>query len=224
MSVIDVVLSEASHKKLHEEYESMTASWEELGKQSLPPTFEQWVGLRATEDEKGSLSYAELDDMRVFQAIERLVTSLHPQGFGLAHLASNGDGPEESALNLAQMMVNDFKLQPHYRRRLQDLFEHYVKAPKEIADMAQIGLTNRAYGALNEAYRSLSDRAAKSADHLGAERAIGRVEGAASILVSLDAMDRGAAQKKTDKFKREMRSKPKPGWVGKVFGGADDKE
>ena len=224
MSVIDVVLSEASHKKLQEEYQSMTASWAELGKQSLPPTFEEWVGLRATEHEKGFLSHAELDDMRVFQAIERLVTSLQPQGFGLAHVAGNGEAAEESALNLAQLMVNDFKLQPHYRRRLQDLFEHYVRAPKEIADMAQIGLTNRAYGALNEAYRSLSDRAAKSADHLGAERAIGRVEGAASILVSLDAMDRDAAQKRTDKFKREMRSKPKPGWVGKVFGGADDKE
>lgn len=224
MSVIDVVLSEESHKKLREEYESMAATWSRLGKQSLPPTFEQWVGLRAAENEKGSMSNAELDDMLVFQAIERLVTSLQPHGFGLAHVARNGDAPEQSAFSLAELLLNDFKLQPQYRKRLQDLFEHYVKGPKEIADMAQVGLTNRAYGALTEAYRLLCDRAAKSANHLDAERAIGRVEGAAAILVSLDAMDRDIAQKKTDKFKREMRSKPKPGWVGKVFGGADDKE
>lgn len=224
MSVIDVVLSEESHKKLRGEYESMAATWSRLGKQSLPPTFEQWVGLRAAEDESGSMSHAELDDMRVFQAIERLITSLHQQGFGLAHIARNGDTSQQSAANLAHLMVSDFKLQPQYRKRLQDLFEHYMKGPKEIADMAQVGLTNRAYGALSEAYRSLSDRTAKSADRLGTDRAIGRIEGAAAILVSLDVMNRDVAKKKTDAFKREMRSKPRPGWVGKVFGGAEEKE
>ncbi|HCE10895.1 MAG TPA: hypothetical protein DEQ40_20265, partial [Oxalobacteraceae bacterium] len=71
---------------------------------------------------------------------------------------------------------------------------------------------------------SLSDRTAKSADRLGTDRAIGRIEGAAAILVSLDVMNRDIAKKKTDAFKREMRSKPRPGWVGKVFGGAEEKE
>jgi hypothetical protein len=37
-------------------------------------------------------------------------------------------------------------------------------------------------------------------------------------------MNRDIAKKKTDAFKREMRSKPRPGWVGKVFGGAEEKE
>jgi hypothetical protein len=224
MSVIDVVLSEESHKKLRDEYESTSATWSRLGKQSLPPTFQQWVGLRAAEQVSGAMSHADLDDMRVFQAIERLISSLRQQGFDLAHIARNGDAPEQSSLNLAQMMVNDFKLQPQYQKRLQDLFEHYVKGAKEIADMAQVGLTNRAYGALSEAYRALSDRTAQSVDRLGTERAIGRVEGAAAILVSLDVMERNVAEKKTDTFKREMRGKPKPGWVGKVFGGLADKE
>ena len=224
MSVIDVVLSEESHKKLRDEYESMAATWSRLGKQSLPPTFEQWVGLRAAEQESSSTANAELDDMRVFHAIERLVISLHQNGFSLAHVARNGDAPGQSALNLAQLMVNDFKLQPQYQKRLQDLFEHYVKGAKEVADMAQVGLTNRAYGALSEAYRSLSDRTGNSVEHLGTERAIGRVEGAAAILVSLEVMERNVAKKKTDAFKKEMRGKSKPSWVGKVFGGSGDKE
>lgn len=224
MSVIDVVLSEESHSKLRDEYERMAATWSRLGKQSLPPTFEQWVGFRAVEQESSPISNAELDDMRVFQAIERLVTSLHQHGFGLAHVARNGDAPGQSALGLAQLMVNDFKLQPQYTKRLHDLFEHYMKNAKEIADMAQVGLTNRAYGALSEAFRSLIDRTGKSADRLGPDRAIGRVEGAAAILVSLDVMERNVAKKKTDAFKKEMRDKPKPSWVGKVFGGSGDRE
>lgn len=120
--------------------------------------------------------------------------------------------------------IRVIQLQPHFLKRLQDLIEHYLKSAKDIADAGQVGITNRGYGALHEAFRKLSERTAKVTEHLGNERAIGRVEGAVAILVSLNIMDRRTAEEKTDAFKSEIRNAPKSTWVGKVFGGAGKKE
>lgn len=224
MPVIDIVLSEEDHQKLQDAYRDMSAVWPRLGHQSLPPTFEQWLGTRVTAGENAPPSNAELDDMRVFHAIEKLITSLHQNGFGLAHVARNGVAPTACAADLAQLLVTDFRLQPQYQKRMQELFEHYLKSAKEIADIAQVGITNRAYGALSEAYRQLNERTGKALDHLGGERAIGRVEGAAALLVNLDVMERTAAKKETDAFKQQVRNAQKTTWVGKVFGGSDNKK
>jgi hypothetical protein len=95
-----------------------------------------------------------------------------------------------------------------------------VKDPKEIADLAQIGVTNRTYGALNEAFRHLFERTTQSVPNLGSDRAIGRVEGAASILVSVDVMSRQIAMEKTKSFKQDARGVSKSTWVNKIFGGS----
>jgi hypothetical protein len=224
MPVIEIVYSEDDNAKLKDEYQKIRVTWQRLGRKSLPPTFEQWVGARAVAGDGTSMSGVELDDMRVFNAIEKLVTSLDPHDFGLAHLARLQSAPEKSALDLAQVIVTDLNLPPQYLKRIQDLFEHYLKSAKELADAGNVGLTNRTYGALNEAYRKLLDRTAKAAGHLGPERAIGRAEGAIAILVSLDILDRSAAEKKTRAFKLQLRNAQKPTWVGKVFGGPSAKD
>lgn len=224
MSVINVVLNEEDHANLQDEYQKMTATWQRLGHKVLPPTFELWLGQRAASAADAPAPDTDLDDMRVFNAVEKLVTGLHQHGFGLAFVGKQGITPPLAASDLAQMIVADLKLQPHYVKRIQDLFEHYVKSAKEIADRAQVGVTNRAYGTLDEAYGQLVERTGKAAQNLGIERAIGRVEGAAAILVSLNAMDRDSARKKAAEFKFQMRSALRPTWVEKVFGGANNKE
>ena len=222
MPVISVAYSDEDHAKLQGEYMKMCAAWSKAGRKLTPPTFEQWLAARALmSDAAGEL---DRESVLVFNALEKLVTSLDPLGFGLAHMAKRGASPEESAQELAQVMVRDLNLPSQYLKRMQDLFLHYLKGAKEIADCAHIGITNRAYGALFEAYRKLAERTGKAVEHLGDERAIGRVEGAIAILVSLNVMDRGTAEEKTDAFKVEVGNAPKPTWVGKVFGGAGKKE
>lgn len=223
MSVVSIVLSEEDHAQLEDGYRKMTVTWQQLGHKTLPPTFEQWLGQRTVAVD-AALPDAELDDMRIFNAIEKLVTGLHQHGFGLAHIGKQGLAPLQAASDMAHMIVSELGLQPHYAKRIQDLFEHYLKSGKEIADAAQVGVTNRAYGALHEALRQLIERTENAAPHLGNERAIGRVEGAAAILVSLDAMERDSAKKKTADFKARMRTAARPTWMEKVFGGAADKE
>lgn len=220
MAVIEIVLSEEDHDRLHIEYRKMCETWSRLGNGALAPTFAQWLGVRAAENEE-PLSGVELDDIRIFNAIEKLVTSLPQHGFGLAHIGNRGATRAESVRNLAQLIARDFRLQTQYSKRIEDLFEHYAKDVKAIADLAQLGVTNRVYGALNECYRQLVERTAKSVSSLGSERAIGRVEGAASILVSLEVLNRDAATEKTNAFKLEARSQTKATWVNKIFGGPD---
>lgn len=222
MPVVNVAYRDEDHAKLQGEYMKMCAAWSKAGRKLSPPTFEQWLGTRSLmPDAAGDLNP---EDVLVFNALEKLITSLDPIGFALAHLAKHGASPEESALELAKVMVRDLNLQSQYLKRMQDLFLHYMKGAKEVADGAHIGITNRAYGALIEAYRKLEERTGKAVERLGDERAIGRVEGAIAILVSLNVMDRNLAEEKTDAFKVEVGNAPKPTWVGKVFGGAGKKE
>lgn len=62
---------------------------------------------------------------------------------------------------------------------------------------------------LKQAYQRLVDRTMIALDHLGSERAIGRAEGAMAILVSMQAIEREAAQKKTQAFKANIRNAKK---------------
>ncbi len=221
MPVISVPYSDHEYAKLQDEYIKLTAAWPGIGQKASAPTFEQWIGQRALA--AGMTASDPDQDMQVFNGIEKLVTSLDRKGFGLAHLAKHGMSPEESALELAKAMAADLKLQPQYLKRLQELFEHYLKNAKDIADAGQVGITNLAYGALNEAQRKLAERTAKAAGHLGEERAIGRVEGGVAILVSLSILDRNSAEEKAEAFKLQIRNAPKSTWVEKVFGGSGKK-
>ncbi len=223
MAVIEIVLSEDDHQRLHGEYSKMCETWSRLGHGALPPTFEQWLGVRAAENEEQQ-SEIELNDMRVFNAIEKLISSLPQQGFALTHYVKQGVLRPESEHNLAQLIVREFRLPMQYAKRLEEVFLHYVKDAKEVADLAQIGVTNRTYGALNEAFRHLLERSTQSVPNLGSDRAIGRVEGAASILVSVDAMKKEAATEKTNAFKQQARSVSKSTWVNKIFGGSSKDE
>ena len=218
MPVINVVLNELDHHRLEQEYAALTAAWPRLGNKTNPPTFAVWLGSRAAQD--GSVPRAEtaLGDIQVFNAIERLITILPQHGFNLAHTATPEIDPNRSSQTLAQAMVDEFSLQPQYAKRLQELFAHYLKNAKEIADAAHVGITNRTYGALTEVHRQLTERTRDAIAKLGVDKAIGRVEGATAILVGLEVMDRSTAKKRTSAFKAEARASRKPGWVGKMFG------
>jgi hypothetical protein len=219
MGTVEILLSEEDHERLRNEYEAQTTRALPVGI-GLPPSFEQWLGERVAKNTETS-SAIEAEDMHIFNAIEKLVTNLPRYGFGLAHIVPQGMKRSESVRNLAQPVARDFKSQAHYAKRIEDLFEHYTKDAKDIADLAQLGLTNRACDALNDAYRHLVERTTKAAPGLDPERAIGRVEGAAAILVSLDVLSRDAAQERANVFKLYARNLPKGTWVNKIFGGSD---
>jgi hypothetical protein len=223
MAVIEIELSEDDHRRLHDEYSKMCEAWPEVGDSGLPPGFPAWLGMRAAETQDPQ-SDAELNNMRIFNAIEKLISSMPSHGFSLAHYVKHGVLRPESEHKLAQLIVREFRLPSNYAKRLEEIFVHYVKDAKEAADVAQVGVTNKAYGALNEAYRHLVERSTQSLPSIGPDRAIGRVEGAASILVSLDAMGRDAATEKTNAFKIHARSLPKSTWVNKIFGGTNKDE
>ncbi len=220
MAVIEIVLNEADHTRLQGEYSKMCETWSRVGHAALPPTFEQWLGVRAAEKENAK-SEGELDDMRLFSAIERLVTSLPQHGFSLAHVVKQGVSRSDATRGLAELIVRDFRLPAPYAKRIEDLFEHYVKDAREVADQAQLVVTNRTFGALNEAYRQLAERTETSVQRLGADRAIGRVEGAAAMLVGMEVMSRESAREKTTAFKITARSAPKGKWTDKIFKGSD---
>jgi hypothetical protein len=220
MPIINIAISKEDHQKLLDEHQSIVNTWPQRDAPPLPPTFDQWLGARVMAGAAMTRPAAEFDDIRAFDAIEKLVTSLHQHGFGLAHVARQGVEASASAQQLAQAMTTDLKLDAHYQKRLTDLFEHYLKSAKEIADAAQIGITKRAYGSISEAYRQLADRTAKAAAHLGDERALGRVEGGVAVLVGVNVMDRAAAKEKTDAFKLQLSNTPtqKASLVDKMFG------
>jgi hypothetical protein len=218
MPVINVLLSEIDHDSLEEEHAALVAQWPRLGHKGLPPTFAQWLGKRLMINAKTEVDDLALGDIRVFNAIEKLVTSLPQHGFNLAYTAPASIDSSSAAQALAQSIVGHVALQPQYAKRLQELFMHYLKNAKEIADTAQVGITNRAYGALTEAHRQLTERTSEAVAKLGVDKAIGRVEGATAILVGMEVMDRATAKKRTSAFKAVARANSRPGWVGRMFG------
>ena len=193
---------------------------------ALPPNFDDWLLARISGSSKAFAS--ELNDIYSFNAIEHMVTRLHKLGYGLACFPKAATKPEISAALLAGAIVKDLKLTTPYVKRLQELFEHYQKDAKEIADAAQIGITNRAYGAISEAFSQLVARTEKAEDNLNEERALGRVEGGIAMLVNLDVMTRANANKKAAEFKKKFLTQevsvPKENWVNKVFGTANTRK
>ena len=220
MAVVEIVLNERDHSRLQGEYNKMCESWPHAGRQQLPPTFEQWLGARTAEVPAGAVQ-AEPDEGRIFDAVERLVTSLPQHGFSFAHVAKRGVPREEAARNLAQLLVRDFRLPAQYAKRLEELFAHYAKDAREVADLAQLTITNLTYGALNEAYRQLAGRTETALARLGPDRAIGRVEGGAAILVEMKVLSRDSAHEKANTFKTIARAQTKGNWVGKIFRSGD---
>lgn len=225
MPIINVEYSDEDSVKLQEEYIKMSIVWPQLGNKNLPPSFEAWVGARAVGGDGTSITL-EVEHMHLFNALEKLISNLDPNGFGLTHLGREEGAVEEGTLALANTLVTDLKLQPTYVKRIQDLFKNYLKTPKEIADSAHTGVTKRAQSALYAAYKKLVERSAKAVDHLGEERAVGRVEGGGAILASLKIIDRETAEEKTDAFRLQVRGADRKNWVGKVFrrGVAQDAE
>ena len=193
-----------------------------------PPSFDDWLLAKISTVPHNTASASELNDIYSFNAIEHMVTRLHKLGYGLAYFPKGAAKPEVSAALLAGAIVKDLKLTSPYLKRLQDLFQHYQKDAKEIADAAQVGITNRAYGAISEAFTQLVVRIEKAEDNLNEERALGRVEGGIAMLVNLDIMTRATANKKAAEFKKKYftqeKSESKETWVNKVFGSANSKK
>jgi hypothetical protein len=217
MAVINVVVNEVDQQRLEQAHAELLAAWPLLGHAAAPPTFAQWLGSRLVLAGECPQEAHSLGDMRVFNAVERLITILPSHGFHLAHTGAPGTDAGPAAEALAGALVKDFHLQPLYVRRLQELFSHYLKTAREIADTAQVGITNRAYGALTEAHRLLTVRTSAAIARLGPDKAIGRVEGATAMLVTLEVMDRSTARKRTSSFTAQARAQQKKSWVGKIF-------
>ncbi len=195
---------------------------------ALPPNFDDWLLARISTTPQTDASASGLNDIYSFNAIEHMMTRLHKHGYGLACYPKSAVKAEMSAALLASAIVKDLKLTTPYVKRLQDLFEHYQKDAKEIADAAQIGITNRAYGAISEAFSQLVSRTEKAEDNLNEERALGRIEGGIAMLVNLDIMTRVVANKKAAEFKAKFlpqeKSTSKENWVSKMFRKAGDKK
>lgn len=206
MPVISLEVTDQEYARLQELHSKALLVIPTQSSDTAPLTFEPWLGqvlsLLCSEPE----SAKELNSVRTFTAMETLVFNLHKHGFALTHTGKNPSQQTLSAQELAQSIVNDMQLQPQYVKRVQDLLTHFTKTAKELAEAAQIGLTSRAQLILIDAYRLLVERTEKALDHLGEERTIGRVEGAAAILAGLDVMDRDTAKKKTDEFKIKIRT------------------
>lgn len=223
MPKINISITADAHQNLLNNYQKIVDA---AAAGTSPPSFDEWLLSKISTPEKSKTSAAELNNIHAFNAIEKTMTSLHKHGFALACFPRAGVEPEMSATLLASAIVKDLKLTPQYVKRLQDLFVHYQKGAKEMADAAQVGITNRAYGAISEAFSQLVARTENAEDSLNEERALGRVEGGIAILVGLDIMTRAAAQKKTAEFKKRLSKLPaiRETWVNKVFRSAGDKK
>lgn len=210
MPEINIPLSDNEHRMLSDEYKKMSIDWLRTNIASVPPPFEQWLAGRLTIGIGSAASRErEIEELRIFNVIEKLITGLQPHAFGLAHLGKPDAEPAESATALAQSLAADLGLSPLRAKRIQDLLAYYSKSAKEIADLAHVGVTKRAYGALHEAYRELVQRTEKAFDHLGEDKALGRVEGGIAILVSLQVMNRNMATEKTEAFRQQVRDSEK---------------
>lgn len=202
MPDIKITLSDEQQQMLTDEYKKACIEWLRSKPGTVPPPFEHWLAERALYGVRQSpVREHEIEELRTFNAIEELITRLQAHGFSLAHLEQRGAELGESADALAQAIVADLSLTRTRGKRIRELIEYYAKSPKEIADLGQVVVTNRAYGALHEAWRELVERTEKARDHLGEDKALGRVEGAVAILVGMNVMTRQAAREKTEAFR-----------------------
>lgn len=207
MPAVNLIINETEHKKLQDDYEKMTVSWAQQGRQTPPPSFEHWVSERLTG--ATPVSAEEIGHVRVFSAIEQLVTSMHVHGLCLANVTGDTTPSEKPAHDLAQELARRSGLPQHYVKRLQDVFTYYQKNVASLVDSGDGKTSLHSGAALERAYEDLLDRTTKALDHLESERAIGRIEGAIAILVSLDVMGRDSAKEKTLTFKALARGQKK---------------
>jgi hypothetical protein len=205
---INITVGDDDYDKLRLEYKHMALSFLKSGPDILPPPFEDWLASRLVAIAEENAKEAGASELRAFDAIEKLVTSLGAHGFALARLGRKESLGEDAVRPLSEAMVRDLKLSPHQLKRVQDLLAYYSKTAAEIAEISNIVFTRRSRTALHEAYQDLFNRTDKALERLSEERAIGRVEGAVAILVNVRAMDRDTATQQTDAFKIHAR-KPK---------------
>lgn len=206
MPKIEIELDEKEFARLQEAHRVALQATNPTDPGAVPPDFGKWLGQVLPSSHTAQENHSELNAIRAFTAIEKFVFNLHQRGFMLAQPGKAGGQQPRSQQELAQAVVNDLQLLPNHVKRIQDMLAHFSKTPMELAEAANIALTSRGQAALLEAYRLLVERTEKAADNLGVERAIGRVEGSAAMLVSVDIVDRDSAKKKTDEFKIKART------------------
>lgn len=204
MPVFNIMISEADHRKLRQDYEKMSAGWQQQARHSPPPTFEQWASERLIATTP--VSAEEVQHMQLFSAIEKLVINLHLHNFCLVHLAKDGDTYIKASYELARMLVNYFRLPEQYVRRMQDVFTYYLKEADGLSAAPHEENSLHTSTALKRSFQEFSERTGTALDHLGAERAIGRIEGALALLVDLHVMKREVARENSAAFKLKARN------------------
>jgi hypothetical protein len=209
MRSITLTLNEQEHSLLVDEHKKMSIDWLRCRPGTLPPAFEQWLGDRVISSvREAGANQHDTAEIRTIDTLEKLVTGLRPNGFELVHFGKTGVDSSDSAEEVARKLSVELGLSRARARRIEELLVHYAKDPKEIADAGHVVVTKRTYGALHEAFRELVARTEKARGHLGDDKAIGRIEGAGAILVSLNVMTREAARAKSEAFRVQDDSLP----------------
>jgi hypothetical protein len=202
MPSITIPLDDILQQRLDEEYRRMSIEWLRSRPGTMPPDFSQWLAERlAAGMPQSSRNERELDEMRMVNAIEKLITELAPHRFRLVHLGKTAEELGDAIAELGQTLISELGLSRSRAKRIQDLLAYYTKSPKEVADQGHVAVTSRAHGALNEAFRELAARTETARARLGDDRALGRLEGAVAMLVSMGVMSREAARDKTESFR-----------------------
>jgi hypothetical protein len=210
MPEISISINEDAHRMLSDEYKKMSIEWLRLKAGTVPPPFEQWLATRLTLSvRKAAVPERELEEIQSFTAIEKLITGLQQNGYGLAHIGRQGATQAESAKAFAQALALGLGFSAQRVKRIEELLGYYSKGAKDVADAAHVGVTNRAYGGMHEAWRELAERTVKASDHLGEDRALGRVEGAIAILVAMHVITRESAVEKTEAFRLQLHERRK---------------
>lgn len=205
----NIPLNDDDHAKLKVEYEAIVLTWPKLGLGVMPPTLEQWIGARAIVGGDRISSDSDLGDIRLFNAVEKLITNLRLYSFNLTHIDTEGKKFTDSSLALSEMLVQNFKLPQHYTKRLRELFDYYQKSLAETASIEHVGFTALANESLIDAFHRLMSRTTEAINEheVEVERAIGRIEGAAALMVRTNVMTREKAAAETDEFKKAARKK-----------------
>jgi hypothetical protein len=216
MPIIEVEFSEQEMARLQEEYRKESLAILESNPDIESVSFSKWLGERLRQSSPEGQT--DLQPVRAFDAIEKLVFALQRHQYALVDYGKRSSPGDKSFKELAHAIANDVSLPAQYEKRIGDLLAHFARNAKELVDAANIGVTPRTRDALLEAHRMLVVRTEKALASLGNDRAIGRVEGGAAILVAIDVMDRAAAKQKTDEFKIQVRSGARSTWSDKLFG------
>ena len=205
MPDITLQISDEDQRLLAEKYRKMSIDWLRANDSALPPPFEQWLaGEVMNRMRQAAMDKGEIKELLTVDAIEQFVTTLQRHDFALTQLGRHGNADEARA-ELAQSVATGLRLPPHAAKRLQELLAYYAKSARDTADLAHLAMTARTHGALHELYNELIERTLKALDHVEQKHALGRVEGAAAILVGMHVMTRQAAQEKTDAFRHRAR-------------------